>query len=106
MKQNEELEHKIREIESENKEYLEELAVELIKKEFGIPEGALQFDAKLTKPGDIDSEGFKQQGEQPSEEEVEDNILTLEDVEFGASVSEAVAIKQGSVNNFILKNFN
>jgi hypothetical protein len=62
----------IAQIESENQEYLEELAVELIKKEFGIPEGALQFDAKLTKPGDIDSEGFKQKGEQPSEEEVED----------------------------------
>jgi len=62
----------IAQIESENKEYLEELAVELIKKEFAIPEGALQFDAQLTKPGDIGSEGFKQQGEQPSEEEVED----------------------------------
>jgi hypothetical protein len=62
----------IAQIESENQEYLEELAVELIKKEFGIPEGALQFDAKLTNPGDIDSEGFKQKGEQPSEEEVED----------------------------------
>ena len=62
----------IAQIESENKEYLEELAVELIKKEFGIPEGALQFDAKLTSPGDIDSEGFKQKGEQPSDEEIED----------------------------------
>jgi len=62
----------IAQIESENKEYLEELAVELIKKEFAIPEGALQFDAKLTEPSDIGSEGFQQKGEQPSEEEVED----------------------------------
>jgi hypothetical protein len=69
----------IAQIESENQEYLEELAVELIKKEFGIPEGALQFDAKLTKPGDIGSEGFKQQGEQPSEEEVEDMFGENED---------------------------
>lgn len=32
-------------------------------------------------------------------------IMMTEDVEFGASVSEAVGIKQGSVSNFILNNF-
>ena len=62
----------ISQIESENKEYLEELAVELIKKEFAIPDGALQFDAQLVRPNDINSEGFKKEGEQPSDEEVED----------------------------------
>ena len=69
----------IAQIESENKEYLEELAVELIKKEFAIPDGALQFDAKLVRPNDIGSEGFQQKGEQPSEEEVEDMFGQNED---------------------------
>ena len=57
--------------ESQNKEYLENLAVELVKKEMAIPEDSLQFDAKLVGIGQIDSEGFQQQGEDPSEEEVE-----------------------------------
>ena len=37
-------------IESQNKEVLENLAVELVVGEMGIPEGDLQFDAKLEKP--------------------------------------------------------
>lgn len=57
--------------ESQNKEYLENLAVELVKKEMAIPEGALQFDAKLVGLGGIDPEGFQQQGQDPSEEEIE-----------------------------------
>ena len=57
--------------ESTNKEYLENLAVELVKKEMAIPEGILQFDAKLVGMGEIDMSGFKQQGQDPSEEEVE-----------------------------------
>lgn len=57
--------------ESQNKEYLENLAVELVKKEMAIPEDSLQFDAKLVGIGQIDPEGFQQQGEDPSEEEVE-----------------------------------
>ena len=57
--------------ESQNKEYLENLAVELVKKEMAIPEGSLQFDAKLVGIGQIDMEGFQQQGEDPNEEEIE-----------------------------------
>ena len=67
--------------ESQNKEYLENLAVELVKKEMEIPEGVLQFDAKLVGMGGIDMEGFQQQGEDPSEEEVEQ--------EFGVNPEEA-----------------
>lgn len=57
--------------ESQNKEYLENLAVELVKKEMSIPEGSLQFDAKLVGMGGISDEGFQRQGEDPSEEEIE-----------------------------------
>ena len=41
---------RVMEIESQNKQALEDLAVELVVDEMGIPEGDLQFDAKLGKP--------------------------------------------------------
>ena len=41
---------RVMEIESQNKQVLEDLAVELVVDEMGIPEGDLQFDAKLEKP--------------------------------------------------------
>ena len=69
------------EFESQNKEYLENLAVELVKKEMALPEGALQFDAKLVGLGGIDPEGFQQQGQDPSEEEIEQ--------QFGVNPEEA-----------------
>lgn len=71
----------ILQFESANKEYLENLAVELVKKEMAIPEGILQFDAKLVGMGGIDMEGFQQQGEDPSEEEIEQ--------EFGVNPNDA-----------------
>jgi len=75
--------------ESENREYLENLAVELVKKEMSLPEGALQFDAKLVGLGQIDGEGFQQQGEDPSEEEIEQ--------QFGVNPEEA----EDDVEDFI-----
>lgn len=57
--------------ESQNKEALEELAVELVKKEMAIPEGSLQFDAKLVQIGGISDEGFQQQEQNPTDEEIE-----------------------------------
>ena len=48
---------RVMEIESENKQALEELAVELVIDEMGIPENDLQFDAKLGKPN---MEGIQQ----------------------------------------------
>jgi hypothetical protein len=77
-------------IESGNKEYLENLAVELVVKELGIPEGSLQFDAKLihgpmsaaqgmkTKPEEFDDEEIKNAFEEANEEAVE-NKEDLED---------------------------
>jgi len=41
---------RVMQIESQNKQVLEDLAVELVVGEMGIPEGDLQFDAKLEKP--------------------------------------------------------
>ncbi|NBU82117.1 MAG: hypothetical protein EBS55_10770 [Flavobacteriaceae bacterium] len=56
---------------SEHKEYLENLAVDLVKKELGIPEGQLQFDVELVSTGMGASEGMQRQSQQPDEEEVE-----------------------------------
>ncbi len=72
---------RVLQFEQENKEYLENLAVELVKKEMALPDDTLQFDAKLVGIGGIDSEGFSKESEDPSEEEVEQ--------QFGVNPEEA-----------------
>ena len=67
--------------ESENKETLENLAIELVKKELSVPEGVVQYDAKLVGIGEISDEGFANQSENPTEEEIEQ--------EFGVNPEEA-----------------
>ena len=47
-----------------HKEELERLAVELVMKEMGIPEGALQFDAKIVGMGEINTQGFNREMQQ------------------------------------------
>jgi len=69
----------IKRFESQNKEYLENLAVDLVKKELGIPEGQLQFDVELVGGGLSASEGMQRQAEEPSEEEVEDAFKESEE---------------------------
>lgn len=67
--------------ESQNKEMLENLAIELVKKELAVPEGVVQYDAKLVGIGEISNEGFANQSENPTEEEIEQ--------EFGVDADEA-----------------
>jgi hypothetical protein len=69
----------IKRVEIENKEYLENLAVDLVKKELGIPEGQLQFDVELVSGMLGASEGMQTQSQQPDEEEVEDAFKEGED---------------------------
>lgn len=57
--------------ESRRKNELENLAVELVKKEMAIPEGSLQFDAKIVGIGQISDEGFSNESQNYSEEEIE-----------------------------------
>lgn len=68
-------------IERRNKEYLEKLAVDLVKKELGIPEGSLQFDAKLTHGGMSAAEGMRQTPDMPDEEDVKEAFKHTEDLE-------------------------
>ena len=69
----------IKRFESQHKEYLENLAVNLVKKELGIPEGQLQFDVELVGGGMNASQGMQRQAEEPSEEEVEDAFKESEE---------------------------
>ena len=62
----------IKRVEIQNKEYLENLAVDLVKKELGIPEGQLQFDVELVNGPMGASEGMQRQSEEPDEEDVEE----------------------------------
>lgn len=50
--------------ESEHREELQNLAIELVMKEMGIPEGALQFDAKIVGMGEINTQGFNREMQQ------------------------------------------
>jgi hypothetical protein len=69
----------IKRFESQNKEYLENLAVDLVKKELGIPEGQLQFDVELVSGGMNASDGMQRQAEEPDDEEVEEAFKESEE---------------------------
>ena len=66
-------------IQENNKEYLENLAVDLVRKEMGVRPDQLQYDAKLVGMGQIDMSGFSKEGEEPDEEEVEQNFQQQEE---------------------------
>lgn len=69
----------IKQVEVQNKEYLENLAVDLVKKELGIPEGQLQFEVELVDGPMGASEGMQTQPEQPDEEDVEEAFKESEE---------------------------
>lgn len=62
---------RIMSIQMENKEYLENLAVELVIKELGIPEGSLQFDAELVMTPMGAAQGMRSEPQEFDKEEVE-----------------------------------
>ncbi len=64
-------------IESNHREELEQLAVELVMKEMGIPEGAIEYDAKIIGMGEVDMDDFNhdQDNEENSQQvEIENEI--------------------------------
>ena len=65
-------------IQMRNKEDLEQLAIKLVKKEMGIPEGAMQFKAELVMQPMGAAEGMQSEPELPSEEEVEEFMGDME----------------------------
>jgi hypothetical protein len=62
----------VKSIENENEEYLENLAVDLVKKEMALPDEAFQFDVELLSGmGQIDTSKMRgQSDEEPDEEEI------------------------------------
>lgn len=62
---------KIMMIQMQNKEYLENLAVDLVIQELGIPEGSLQFDAQLITGPMGAAEGMKTKPEEFEKEDIE-----------------------------------
>lgn len=65
-----------------HREQLEQLAVELVMKEMGIPEGALQFDAKIVGMGEIGTDDFNREMEQqPNIEPVDVETDLMDDLE-------------------------
>ena len=70
---------RVMEIESQNKQVLEDLAVELVVGEMGIPEGDLQFDAKLEKPTTEGMQTKPQEKKKKKKKELEFPNFEMED---------------------------
>jgi len=68
--------------ERNHREELEQLAVELVTKEMGIPEGAFQFDVKIVGMGEINTDNFNREQNQDEPEmgapEIENTELEIE----------------------------
>lgn len=68
--------------EREHREQLEKLAVELVMKEMSIPEGKIQFEAKIVGVGEIDASDFQREmGQQPEIEPIEIEEDLMNDLE-------------------------
>ena len=68
--------------ERNHREELEQLAVELVTKEMGIPEGAFQFDVKIVGMGEINTDNFNREQNQDEPQmgapEIENDELEVE----------------------------
>lgn len=78
--------NQIVQIERTKREELERLAIELVIKEMAIPEGSLQFDAKIVGVGEVDTENFNREMEENPENdavEIEEDLMDeLEQFDF------------------------
>lgn len=61
--------NRIFQIESQNKQQLEELAVKIVREQLSVPEDALQFDAKIVGMGEIDMSGMNPGGNQQQQQQ-------------------------------------
>lgn len=100
-------------IQSQNKEELEALAVELVKNELGIPDGAMQFDAELVMQPMGAAQGMQSEPEMPSEEEVEELMGDMENFNlerakrrFINSLIQGAAFKGGHMYNLVRDEIN
>jgi len=71
---------KVKAIEGGNEEYLENLAVELVKKEMSLPDDVFQYDVELiSSTSKMDSSKMRKQSEEPSSEDIEQQFGVSED---------------------------
>lgn len=102
-------------IERNSREQLEQLAVELVMKEMGVPEGSLQFDVKIVGMGEIDTDDFRKPednqqqepeggeegGEQPEEPEADENFEIEEDLFANLQQLDLEKAKRRMINSII-----
>ncbi len=70
----------VKAIENRNTEQLENLAIELVKKELAIPEDAFQYDVQLSSGmGQVDTSKMRKSSEEPSAEEIEKEFNVTEE---------------------------
>ena len=100
-------------IQMRHKEELEQLAIDLVIKEMGIPEGAMQFDAKLVMQPMGAAQGMKEEPELPSEEEIEEFMGDVETFNlerakrrFINSLIQGAAFKGGHMFNLVSRELN
>jgi hypothetical protein len=100
-------------IQNQNKKQLEDLAIELVKNELGIPDGAMQFKAELVGQPMAAAEGMQSEPEMPSEEEVEELMGDMENFNlerekrrFINSLIQGAAFKGGHMYNLVKNEIN
>ena len=72
--------NRIVQTERAHRQQLEQLAVDLVMKEMGIPEGSFQWDVKIVGMGEISTDNFNREEEQQGPEMPEVNIEVEEDL--------------------------
>jgi hypothetical protein len=100
-------------IQAQNKEQLENLAVELVRKEMGISKDDMLFDAELVTQPMAPAEGMQEEPELPSEEEIEEFMGDVEtfDMErakrrFINSLIQGAAFKGGHMFQLVSREIN
>jgi len=100
-------------IQMQNKKVLEDLAIDLVTKELGIPEGSLQFKVELMPQPMAAAEGMKEEPEIPSEEEIEEFMGDMEEFDlerakrrFINSLIQGAAFKGGHMFNLVRNELN
>jgi len=100
-------------IQNQNKKQLEDLAIELVKNELGIPDDAMQFKAELVSQPMGAAEGMQSESEMPSEEEVEELMGDMENFNlerekrrFINSLIQGAAFKGGHMYNLVKNEIN
>ena len=90
--------YKIIELENPHREQLEELGINLVKKEMGIPEGVIQFDAKIIGFGGVETNDFNM--EKPDEPKSPVNI-EQEDISDESEIFKLECAKRRCINAII-----